>query len=113
MVIRDRTGVVWIDNLIKNFLMYAIRSKYNTSSGARDCCDVASEEFQNFVLAYKAPAETIRYKKEGSTTFSDYPYEKAPGCIFHDVVKVDCWFIDWTARQFDPEAPFPAVWKEE
>lgn len=31
------------------------------------------------------------------------------GSTFHQVVQVDEWVIDWTARQFDPSAAFPLV----
>lgn len=28
----------------------------------------------------------------------------------HTVAKVGRWYIDFTARQFDPDAPFPLIW---
>lgn len=31
----------------------------------------------------------------------------------HTVVKVGRFWIDFTARQFDPGAPFPLVWEDE
>jgi hypothetical protein len=35
------------------------------------------------------------------------------GMDFHAVVEVEDFLIDWTAKQFDPNAPFPMVWKKE
>ncbi len=48
-----------------------------------------------------------------------YAYTQTPhpwyldGCNWpgHCVPVVDGWYIDWTARQFDPAAPFPLVFR--
>lgn len=35
------------------------------------------------------------------------------GMDYHAVVEVEGFLIDWTAKQFDLDAPFPMVWRLE
>jgi len=39
-----------------------------------------------------------------------FPYAANRTCNWHWAVRVGDIIVDWTARQFDPNAPFPALW---
>lgn len=41
----------------------------------------------------------------------DFPFD-TDGVAFHFVVKVGEFIVDWTARQFGQQNPFPAIWRE-
>lgn len=38
-----------------------------------------------------------------------FPWKWVDGFKFHAAVLIDGYVVDWTARQFDEDAPFPAV----
>jgi hypothetical protein len=41
----------------------------------------------------------------------DYAHRGIGQWCGHTVVKIGRLRIDWTARQYDPEAPFPLIWR--
>lgn len=109
-----RTGEVLIDKAIEAFLEFAEAEGYSTSEGASDNCNHASDEFLHELLAEVGiEGEIEHYGQSVEIDHVDYPYEMPYYVDFHWVVRVGDWLIDWTARQFEEEAPFPAVWKGE
>ena len=59
---------------------------------------------------------TYLYRHEGGPVPEDYPDyfvgEDPPVAAGdHCVLEFEGWFIDLTARQFDPDLPFPFFWR--
>lgn len=52
-----------------------------------------------------------RRRKGRDKLLHTFPFDSS-GCRFHYVVKLGDLIIDWTARQFGEENPFPAIWIE-
>lgn len=95
---------------------------FATQEGANGSCGLATDCFRRIVLDYYPDLKNI-----GEVHFSDLPrenslipcflYSAAPHPYYqnpiewggHCVFRVGGWLIDWTARQFDPSAPFPLV----
>ena len=71
-----------------------------TQNGSADQCYSASMAFTKVLLGTGIQNSTI------PSVFVDESYTN------HRVVKVDDLLIDWTARQYDPSAPFPLVIRE-
>lgn len=101
---------------------------WETAEGADGECFEASREFLKFLDRYGYQARIILLTDEDEATVlrvessfrtKAYSYQFVPhhwydnGCRWagHFVVQVGNVCIDWTARQFDPEAPFPLVYK--
>jgi len=99
-----------------------------------DCIDATD----GFVAACKAAEVSVevvdflceKYKRNGFMTMviahevsinlseeahhlplPELPHHFAGATIGHTVARVDGWYIDFTARQFDAAAPFPLVWR--
>ena len=78
--------------------------EYGTASGARKMGVTASIEFLKFS---SCPADEINsYLVTGQRSIG--------GCAdieSHTWVLVDGLHVDWSARQFDPNADFPQTWE--
>lgn len=73
-------------------------------------CIVASTAFVAFVQGFNLPAE-VRYLVD-SPDFeccAERWMDTEPAGRIHAVVLVAGLLVDWTARQFDPSADFPAI----
>ena len=93
---------------------------------ADGCCGLATEYFLEMVekLFPKLKIEEVHFtdrckvfqKLPGLTSMA-YDRVRHPwyqkGCRWdgHAVPCVAGWCVDWTARQFDPDAPFPLVFR--
>jgi hypothetical protein len=75
-----------------------------------DRCIEASTAFAAYVSTFNLPAK-VRYLV-GSPDFeccAERWMDTRPGGRIHAVVLVAGKLVDWTARQFDPSADFPAI----
>lgn len=101
---------------------------WETAEGADGECFVASKEFLKFLDRYGENARIIMFTDEAEASVPHiekyfsvkvYPYQRVPhrwyqnGCRWagHFVVRVGDLCVDWTARQFNPEAPFPLIFE--
>lgn len=99
---------------------------YDSQLGARSNCQVASQRFIEFLREHKVRgADEAREVEYAYNTARHYPVKvkfvnrsrpffldrPRGGCFYHVVVKIGSLRIDWTARQFDPNAPFPLMWR--
>jgi hypothetical protein len=116
---------------VEAFIPEAKAEKYDTKKGAHGWCDIASGYFAKTLekrgfsskdyslreyLFDPITKEEKRIAKEDRVLFP-FNIEKCiksgQYCNFHWVTKVGKFIVDWTARQFDESAPFPAIWIEE
>lgn len=78
--------------------------QYADAHGAADMCQEASAEFLDLLIESGVLAPDGIQRSE---------WENAEAGIVdgyvHYAARVGPWLIDWTARQFDPEAPWPLV----
>ncbi len=73
--------------------------QFATKEGAKDCCVLASQLLIDEIKKEVRNADAKKVKIQGS--------------YYHVWVRVDDeWNIDLTARQFDPTAPCPKIWRE-
>lgn len=93
-------------------MKFAEGEGYDSPEGASDMCNHASDEFIRELTEYNIKGQIEYYETHIKIDVQDYPYNLHK-CCFHWAVRVGEWVIDWTARQFDEDAPFPAVWKGE
>lgn len=97
------------------------RPNYRIPSEVRGYCLDISDEFLQFLgncpVHLKAKPGIATYCAQQK---QHYPLpvqwaKKYPptfgGCRYHCVVKIGKLRIDWTARQFDPQAPVPLIWR--
>lgn len=108
---------------VKIFEPEAKRYKLRDPEFASGMCLEMSAEFYEVLLGLKVKRARIREyifdpdgDREVARKLMDrwlpyFPFDSS-GCRFHFVTKVDRIVIDWTARQFDPIAPVPAIWRE-
>jgi hypothetical protein len=90
-----------------------------TPALAFDSCKAVSEQFVTWACGRGLQAEMVQLA--GSPDFADALPEwwLVPADMrLHYVVRVGSVYVDWTARQFDPEAPVPLVttshgWRNE
>ena len=95
---------------------------------AKGVCSDISGKFLAFLKDNKVPgADRARAVTYAYNTARHYPLKvrwvnrdhtfivldrpRAGGCFYHVVVKLDRLRIDFTARQFHPQASFPLVWR--
>ena len=98
---------------IESFVDYATREKWHTVQGANNRCNVASDAFLHVLSDHGIEGEIEHYERDVTLDRVEYPYGDLGGCYYHWAVRVGDMIIDWTARQFDKDAPFPAVWEAE
>lgn len=105
---------------------------FDTKDGATGWCLEASDEFLNTLEDYGIEIEydsswckgaSLRHYifkplnkdeehlREEDRYSSSFPFDPK-GCFYHFAVKVGDIVIDWTARQFGANNPFPAIWME-
>lgn len=98
---------------ITKFLPLAQSEEWDTEDGATGMCGDASDLFLH-VLDENGIEDALieHYDPEIILDCLDYPFDLTK-CRYHWAVRVGDLIIDWTARQFDADAPFPAIWKEE
>lgn len=109
----SETGIEAIDKAIAIFMDDAQLQDFHTEDGAHGQCNEASDQFTHVLAELGIKDVHIEhYEPNIHMDRGDYPY-KMSGCSWHWAVRIGEWIIDWTARQFEPEAPFPAVWKGE
>lgn len=68
-----------------------------------------THRLREYIFVPANNAELRRMKRDKHLT--SFPFDSS-GCRFHFVVKVGEFIIDWTARQFGEQSPFPAIWRE-
>lgn len=110
---------------IAKFYKKALREHWDQPKWAKSMCNHASDDFLHCLARFKleplADIEHYDFQKADWHTCSHeeamygrtrYPF---PWCgQWHWAVRVgDNLIIDWTARQFDDKAPFPAMWTDE
>ena len=83
----------------------------DTPSGALTCCIETSEGFAAHCAdGYDLDAEVIDLTVPPPLPHSDPAWLGQPRSEWiHTVTRVAGRYIDWTARQFDPAAAFPAL----
>lgn len=112
MTSSELTDIAALNEAIASFLPFAQGEGYDCWAGARDMCNEASDEFLHELAKHGIEGEIEHYDPSIILDLKDYPH-KLSACSYHWAVRVEEWVIDWTARQFEEEAPFPAVWKGE
>lgn len=94
---------------IKEFHL-ANRKRWNTKKKARNFCFVASSLFYNFLRGrgFKPEMQDLMLDDEHDRSICPRWY---PETAFgeHVVVYVNGVVVDWTARQYCPDAPYPLV----
>jgi hypothetical protein len=110
---------------IAKFYKKAKREKWDKPTYAKDMCNHASDDFLHCLARFKLePLAAIEHYDFERTSWHTCTQEEAmygrmrypfPWCgQWHWAVRVgDNLIIDWTARQFDGKAPFPAMWIDE
>lgn len=95
----------------------------DTQEGAEDMCLDVSEDFLQTLdgvgISGGALREYIFFPMSKEEAFlqrfddflDSFPFDSSR-CRFHFAVKVGEFIIDWTARQFGANNPFPAIWRE-
>lgn len=107
----ERTGVPWIDEAIEAFLPTAINEGWGIDEYAEDNCHHASDEFLHKLAELDIDGALIEHwDPHIEQDQRDYPYALWT-CSYHWCVRLGEWLIDWTAAQFDDDAPLPAVWR--
>ena len=99
-----------LNEAIASFLPFAEQEGYDDPDSALGMCNHASDEFLHELTKRRIEGEIEHYEDHILIDQKDYPYGLSD-CQFHWAVRVGDWIIDWTARQFDNAAPFPAIWK--
>jgi hypothetical protein len=95
---------------IMDFRVLAEAWGWDTQDGATNACDHASNEFLHHLERLGiSDAEIEHFDGELVLDRHDYPWILPPES-WHWAVRVGDTLIDWTARQFDETAPFPAIW---
>src|SRR5688500_13864507 len=97
--------------VIDGFAPVAEALGWSSPGGCFDRCVIASEMFHAYLVKCdELDSELVQLT--GAPEFDNpdpawtyYPREEWA----HVVVRVDGVYVDWTARQFDTEAPFPLV----
>lgn len=80
-----------------------LHPEYATQEGAKDCCVRASDGFISLLIARGFLEEKCpRWEWEVMEV------DVVAG-VSHYAARVGCVLVDWTARQFDPAAPWPKV----
>lgn len=81
-------------------------------------CFIATEHFVSFLEDHGYPKYTgVDYFDRHSHKYHDpendelFPYMNGDYANWHYVAIVDGHAIDWTARQFARDLPYPAIWK--
>lgn len=115
---------------VEAFIPEAKAEEYDTKKGAHGYCDIASGCFAKTLeeWGFSSKDYSLREylfdpttKEEKKIAKEDrflalFPFSKysksGQYCNFHCVIKVGNFIVDWTARQFDETAPFPAIWIE-
>lgn len=99
---------------IKRFLPEAIDEDLDDPDGAWGQCTESSDSFLHFLDEAGVEGAVIEHFDPCVRQDRvDYPFGDLIGCSFHWAVRVGDIVIDWTARQFSDDAPFPAIWKCE
>jgi hypothetical protein len=98
---------------IDSFHPIAEEEGWDTPEGAEDQCTEASDRFVRHLMDHGIEGEIEYYDPNRSQDRKDYPYESLAGCWQHWAVRVNGTIIDWTARQFLDDAPFPAVFRSK
>lgn len=112
---------------IDQFGAYAIENSWNTTCGAAGNCCFASEDFMDMLGELGLPKNSSKlewYDLQTDTSWhpslgqvamdrARLPFSNIDGCNFHVAVRIGNVIIDWTARQFDEKAGFPAIWLDE
>ena len=107
-----------LEEAIEAFRPIAEARNWHTQEGSFQWCGDASEEF---IKCAQEKGLEARYE-----WFDGLPPEAADaiarlgspslideGETTHVVVTVDGVYVDWTARQFYPDKPFPTIWTLE
>ena len=90
---------------------FAQQEGYDDPEFALGMCSHASDEFLHELAKFSIEGEIEHYEPNNADDVDDYPYVMKQ-CAWHWAVRLGEWVVDWTASQFNPECPFPAVWKE-
>lgn len=110
---------IFVVNAVNIYMGVALNKGYATRDGAFDNCYQATKDFNNLLLEYDVCSFIEHYcfsfkyanKEEVRSDLKRYPFRPDVVCIWHWASRVgDNLIIDWTARQFYPYAPFPAMW---
>lgn len=100
-----------LEEAIHEFIEQATEQQWHTAAGAENRCNIASDAFLHVLEEYGIEGEIEHYEREILLDRKEYPYGALGDSSYHWAVRVGDTIIDWTARQFDEQAPFPAVWK--
>ena len=107
----EHTAQQLLEGAISTFLPHAEQEEYNTRAGATDNCTHACDEFLHVLEDFGIEGDIEYFEPDIYMDMIDYPWGSMGTSRFHWAIRVGDFVIDWTARQFDEEAPFPAVWK--
>jgi hypothetical protein len=111
---------------IRSFMAKAKKEGWHTEVGAKGWCNDASDQFlheledvhgikgaeiehydfdtwQDDITPEMVLKDTARYPYMTDDTVTEW----------HWAVRIGCLIIDWTARQFDDKAAFPALWVDK
>jgi len=96
----------------------SLMKDWNTDERHGQCVE-ACNDFLNLLDTYGLKGDIQSWnapgfnpKEQGLLPEKTFPWSWE-GWYYHAVVEVQGLLIDWTAKQFDPNAPFPTVWRIE
>ena len=98
-----------LSDLITRFKPQARTLGWGTPGGAAKQCALASTRFMQAAEYVGLDCELAFWEATHEGAFERYPYNVGD-CVGHNAVRVGDIIVDWTARQFDSRAPFPAMW---
>lgn len=108
-----------VDLMVPVGLFHQDQSRYRKPEWARNYCEVATEDFLVELKRHGFQGErhlfNFRNDRQWAERVPHRWFADGPGqgCLGHVVAQVGPWFIDFTARQFHPDAPFPLIWRQE
>jgi hypothetical protein len=107
-----------LQSAIAAFLPIAEGNNWHTQDGAFQWCGDASEAFAGFAMAFGLETTVEGFNGLPQEAIDAIEKLGHPGLIDdegtgHTTVAVEGVFVDWTARQFYPDKPFPTIWTIE
>lgn len=95
-----------LQDVIQRFISTARRWGFHKPTEALDNCMRASSLFIQEARKHDLKIEMRYYTGDDLTHYS----YNASTCVTHYANRLGDLIIDWTARQFNKHAPFPAIW---
>jgi hypothetical protein len=96
---------------LEGFAATAAARACATPAGAYANCLALSARYAEWLRDQGVPAGLLVLRGRRrllSASAGRWPF-RDPASILHWTVAIDGWSVDWTARQFDPDEPWPRV----